>query len=120
METKKTTEALRQEKLALDYSIYRTMLEFRRKNYTVEELLDKYDEQYLNLVLLAFDPQAPELSGCVIENENSRDWFRLGYEHALIAALSVFSKDDSTIADRYAAMIAEFEKENENNIPEEE
>ena len=119
METKKTTEALRREKLALDYSIYRTMLEFRRKNYTVEQLLDKYDEQFLNLVLLVFDPQAPELSGCVIENENSRDWFRLGYQHALIAALSVFSNDDRSIADRYAALIADFENENKNNIPEE-
>lgn len=119
METKKTTEALRREKLALDYSIYSTMLNFRRKNYTVEQLLDKYDEQFLNLVLLVFDPQAPELSGCVIENENSRDWFRLGYQHALIAALSVFSKDDHSIADRYAALIAEFENENKNNIPEE-
>ena len=117
METKKTTEALRREKLALDYSIYRTMLEFRRKNYTVEELLDKYDEQYLNLVLLAFDTQAPELSGCVIENENSRDWFCIGYRHALIAALSLFAKGDNTIAERYASLIDEFEKE--NNIPEE-
>jgi len=119
METKKTTEALRREKLALDYSIYRMLTECRRKNHPTEELLDKYEKQYLLLVLLAYDPQAAELSGCTIDNERSRDWFRIGYEFAQNAALSVLANNDNTIADRYAALIAEFEKENENNIPEE-
>ena len=117
METKKTTEALRREELALDYKIYSVKTWSRRVNHPAEEILDMYDKQYLTLALFALDPQTEKTIGCEIDNENSRDWFRIGYGRALLDALSIFS--GNAIADRYAALIAEFENENKNNIPEE-
>ncbi len=113
--TEKTKEALRRKELALDYKIYSVKTGSRRVNHPADEILDLYDKQYLTLALFAFDPQTEETIGCEIGNENSRDWFRIGYGRALMDALSIFSCN--AIADRYAALIAEFEKE--NNIPEE-
>ena len=115
--TEKTKEALRREELALDYKIYTLKTWSRRVTNPAEELLDMYDNQYLTLALFALDPQTEKTVGCEIDNENSRDWFRIGYGRALLDALSIFS--GNAIADRYAALIAELEKGNENNIPEE-
>lgn len=117
METKKTTEALRREGMESSYKIYRVATECRRVNHPAEELLDTYDKQYILLALFALDPQTAEEVGCSIENENSRDWFRIGYKRALIDALSIFGNNGNAVTDRHAALIAEFEKE--NNIPEE-
>lgn len=119
METTEKKDALRREKLELNYAIYRRAIDCRRANHPAEELLDEYEKKFMLLVLLAFDTQVtePEFSGCTISDKKSRDWFSIGYAHAQVAALSILS-DKNAIADRYASFIDEFEKE--KNIPEEE
>lgn len=118
--TEKTTEVLRREVLKDMYRRQNGSVKMRRFIYTADELLNKYDRQYLLVALFAFDPQAAEEADCsYIGDEKHRDWWKLGYKRALVDMFSIFASDEGTIADRYNALIAEFEKENENQIPEE-
>lgn len=113
-ELAKTYEGLRREKLADMYKRQKGSVKVRRFTHTADELLNEYDRQYLLLALFVFDPQAAEEADCPTENENSRDWWKLGYKRALVDMFSIFVYDEGNIVDRYNALAAEFEKEINN------